>query len=423
MSLAVSTTTKSTASVEPNLVNHFVAFAPSDQQRSVLSGLEHKTKSGNTASASYLQQVLNENQQLRAELSQHQTQNQYLLQLIDVMPTGVVILDGNGVVVKVNSIARALLDEPILGQIWRDVIHRSFKPREDDWHEVSLKNGRRVKLEIKAIDHQPGQLITITDLTETRLLQDKLSHLQRLSSLGRMVSSLAHQIRTPLSSAMLYAANLNNKKLAVSEKINFQTKLMSRLKDLEQQVNDMLLFAKSGEQPIVEPMSMRTVVIESIKQMDELIQQKSAQVVLPEGQQDCFILGNKTALAGAIQNLLNNSLQMVKQPAVVQVALHFQDAYVYLSVKDNGDGIAEELADKIFEPFVTSRVQGTGLGLAVVKSVAQAHKGDVQLLSKVGEGAHFCIKLPIFKCTEDIAQQIDSVSANASLYQQEYAHE
>ena len=86
-------------------------------------------------------------------------------QLIDVMPTGLVMLDGNGIVVKINQVARNLLDEPILGQPWFNVIARSFNPKEDDWHEVSLKDGRRVKLEITTLGAQPGQLIMITDLT------------------------------------------------------------------------------------------------------------------------------------------------------------------------------------------------------------------------------------------------------------------
>lgn len=173
----------------------------------------------------------------RGELSHLRQQSHQLERIINAMPTGVILLDGNGVVVKINKIASQLLDEPILGHPWFDVIRRSFKPRADDWHEVSLKDGRRVKLEISALEDQPGQLIVITDLTETRLLQDKLSQLQRLSSLGQMVSKLAHQIRTPLSAAMLYGANIKNKNLKEKDRENFQDKLMTRLEDLEQQVN------------------------------------------------------------------------------------------------------------------------------------------------------------------------------------------
>ena len=80
----------------------------------------------------------------------------------------------------------------LVGQKWFEVIQQAFSPREDDGHEISLRNGRKVRLAISA--STTGQLILITDLTETRLLQSRISDLQRLSSLGRMVASLAHQV-------------------------------------------------------------------------------------------------------------------------------------------------------------------------------------------------------------------------------------
>jgi two-component system sensor histidine kinase FlrB len=333
------------------------------------------------------------------EISQLKEQVKQLNQVIDVMPTGMIILDGDGIVVKINDVARELLDEPILGQPWFNVIKRSFKPRADDWHEVSLNDGRRVKLEITALGDQPGQLIMITDLTETRLLQDKLGQLQRLSSLGRMVSTLAHQIRTPLSAAMLYGANLQNKKINAESRESFQDKLMSRLQDLEQQVNDMLLFAKSGKQQVVEPLSINDLLKESAQSIDAIVKKENAKITLKLCETDCQILGNKSALTGAIQNLVLNSIQVIKEGAQIELTSYCKDGYALLSVRDNGKGIDKELADKIFEPFYTSRSQGTGLGLAVVKSVANAHQGDVKLVSKAGEGAHFCIHIPLLETT------------------------
>ncbi len=347
-----------------------------------------------------------EHESYQGELALLRQQSNQLEKLIDVMPTGMIMLDGNGVVIKINKIASSLLDEPILGQPWFDVIRRSFKPRADDWHEVSLNDGRRVKLEITALIDQPGQLIMITDLTETRLLQDKLSQLQRLSSLGQMVSKLAHQIRTPLSAAMLYGANLKNKKLQNHERDNFQDKLMSRLQELEQQVNDMLLFAKSGQQQVVSPISVNEIVADSTEGLEALIKKAQAKINIQPCPDDCHVLGNKRALTGAIQNLIHNSLEVIKSDAVIDISSYCKDQFAYISVKDNGDGISADLAAKIFEPFYTSRVQGTGLGLAVVQSVAKAHQGDVYLLSKPNEGAHFCIKLPLLpqsNATEQVA--------------------
>jgi two-component system sensor histidine kinase FlrB len=357
----------------------------------------------------------------KGELLHLRNRSSQLEKIIDAMPTGMIMLDGDGVVIKINKIASNLLDEPILGYPWFDVIRRSFKPRADDWHEVSLNDGRRVKLEISALEDQPGQLIMITDLTETRLLQDKLSQLQRLSSLGQMVSKLAHQIRTPLSAAMLYGANLKNKKLKDQDRDNFQDKLMSRLQDLEQQVNDMLLFAKSGQQQVVEPLSINELVNDSTNGLEALIEKAQAKISFQPCPNDCHILGNKSALSGAIQNLIHNSIEVIKTNADIQISSYCKDKYAYISVKDNGDGISADLADKIFEPFYTSRAQGTGLGLAVVKSVAQAHQGTVHLLSKPNEGAHFCIKLPLLVNESGFEENFSE--ANEFNFSQENAHD
>jgi two-component system sensor histidine kinase FlrB len=357
----------------------------------------------------------------KGELPHLRNQSSQLERIIDAMPTGMIMLDGDGVVIKINKIASKLLDEPILGYPWFDVIRRSFKPRADDWHEVSLNDGRRVKLEISALEDQPGQLIMITDLTETRLLQDKLSQLQRLSSLGQMVSKLAHQIRTPLSAAMLYGANLKNKKLKDQDRDNFQDKLMSRLQDLEQQVNDMLLFAKSGQQQVVEPLSINELVNDSSDGLEALIEKAQAKITFQPCPDDCHVLGNKSALTGAIQNLIHNSLEVIKNDAKIQISSYCQDKYAYISIKDNGNGISADLAEKIFEPFYTSRAQGTGLGLAVVKSVTQAHQGTVHLLSKPNEGAHFCIKLPLLE--SESKPNINATNESEFNFLQENTHD
>ena len=322
-------------------------------------------------------------------------------QLIDVMPTGLVMLDGDGIVVKINQVARNLLDEPILGQPWFSVIARSFDPREDDWHEISLKDGRRVKLEITTLGSQPGQLIMITDLTETRLLQDKIAQMQRLSSLGKMVSTLAHQIRTPLSAAILYGENLSSNKLPESARLNFQNKLNARLHDLEQQVNDMLLFSKSGKEQVVAPLMVGELIDDAIYSMEALLTKAGVEVKVQNSNDEHCILANKSALTGAIQNLLHNAIEAIKSEntvnPLINIQVYNQASHLYLSIKDNGPGISTDISDKIFKPFYTSSSKGTGLGLAVVKSVVNAHQGEVSLLNRKGDGAHFVIKLPLLE--------------------------
>lgn len=329
------------------------------------------------------------------ELHQLKQRNQELSHLVDVLPNGVVVLDTKGQVSQANKVAVDLLGEPLEGQKWRTIIGRSFKPRSDDGHEVSLFDGRRVKLEIMPL--QSGQLIVMTDLTETRKLQERISHLQRVSALGRMVASLAHQIRTPLSAAMLYAANLSNKKLKIDTRDSFVNKLTSRLVDLEKQVNDMLMFAKSGENQVLEQVSMQQLLTAVHQSSDSMVQQVGQfNVELPEP--DICILANKTSLASAITNLVHNAVQVIGKGVTIHLSAKRLDSEpnkVCISVEDNGPGIDSQNMEKIFEPFFTTRSQGTGLGLSVVKTVAQAHQGHVEVQNKAEGGAIFQIYLPI----------------------------
>lgn len=339
------------------------------------------------------------------ELSDLRQQASWLSHLVDTMPAGVVVLDGRGMIAKANQIAIDMLGEPLEGERWFAVIQRSFRPKHDDGHEVSLKDGRLIKLDITALAPEPGQLILMTDLTETRKLQARMAHMQRLSALGKMVASLAHQVRTPLSAAMLYAANLGSANIPDAARVRFQEKLVSRLKDLESQVNDMLLFAKSGEQNVVERVSMQQLLSEVKAGSDAMVLMNNSELAVELPEPDIEIMGNKTALASAIGNLIHNSIQIIGRSAQVLLKAE-QDQecqnFVRISVTDNGPGVDLSIADKLFEPFFTTKSQGTGLGLAVVSSVANAHQGKVQVSNTAQGGACFSILLPILTDTQEM---------------------
>ncbi|MGF1680412.1 sensor histidine kinase [Photobacterium minamisatsumaniensis] len=333
---------------------------------------------------------MSENQSSLGTLAQQVGRYQ---QAFDVMPSGVIFLDSAGIVREANPEAYRLLGEPLDGERWFQVIQRAFSPREDDGHEVSLRNGRRVKLAISA--SESGQLIFMTDMTETRLLQSRISEMQRLSSLGRMVASLAHQVRTPLSSAMLYAANLGSPNLNTVTRERFQTKLVDRLHDLEKQVNDMLLFAKGGDNKVVERFNLEMLLneLEAMVETQVMTNQVDFSIDCDDEQQE--ILGNANALASALSNLIGNAIQMSGKHSKVALKAAIQDSWVHITVIDNGPGIAADMQQKIFEPFYTTRQQGTGLGLAVVQTVVNAHKGRLTLESELGKGACFTVVLPL----------------------------
>ncbi|MFN6972344.1 MAG: sensor histidine kinase [Rheinheimera sp.] len=322
-----------------------------------------------------------------------------LQHLLQVLPTGVVVLDERGFVQQANPVAISMLGEPLTGQRWLDVITRSFRPRSDDGMEVSLHDGRRVQLAITSLQPEPGQLIVLTDLTETRQLQSRIAHLQRLSALGKMMASLAHQIRTPLSSAMLYAQNLTNQKLDQTSRQQFQLKLLNRLQDLEQQVNDLLLFARSGREQQVAKLSMQQLLSEVHLSVEAMVLQHEGQLVVELPEPDLPILGNHSALCGAVGNLIQNALQHAGPGARIEVSAiaSVDGQLVTLAVEDHGPGVPVHLQQQIFDPFFTTRSNGTGLGLAVVQAVAHSHNGQVRCVTGKSGGARFEMLLPVYQ--------------------------
>ena len=268
--------------------------------------------------------------------------------LLQVMPAGVIVIDGKGVVRQANEQAKALLGEPLEEEVWRSIITRSFKPRADDGHEVSLVDGRRVKLSITPLENEPGQLIVITDLTETRQLQARVSHMQRLSSLGKMVASLAHQIRTPLSAAMLYASNLTRKGLGEEAQNQFANKLTDRLKELESQVNDMLLFAKSGEEQVVSNISLSDLLASLEGSAQTMTTQAQQSLVFSGFEQDALLTGNLTALQGALLNLIHNASQVTAKGERIVVNATVNNECLTIAIVDKGPGVPDALKHQAF---------------------------------------------------------------------------
>jgi len=322
--------------------------------------------------------------------------------LLEILPAGVVLLDGKGYVTECNPAALDLLGEPLEGQLWFDVIKRSFSPKHDDGHEVSLKDGRRVRIETRSITSGPGQLILLSDLTETRLLQAQVSRAERLSSLGKMVASLAHQIRTPLSTAMLYAGHLGQPKLDDSMRIDCAEKMLSRLTHLEHQIRDMLIFAK-GETRLAEQLSIEDFEQALRSAAEPVIEKAGVRCHWRNMVSNKMILCNREALVGACINLVNNSIEAWEQDRHRADTLKLDieilsvgEKGVCLTIRDNGPGIPSMHQSKVFEPFFTTKPQGTGLGLAVVQAVVKAHKG-VFTVDSTEKGVMTAITLPTYQ--------------------------
>ncbi|WP_448092170.1 sensor histidine kinase [Pseudomonas lini] len=335
------------------------------------------------------------------ELAEKERLANRLQNLLDLLPGGVIVIDAQGIVREANPAATELLGLPLEGELWRHVIARCFAPREDDGHEISLKDGRRLSIATRSLDAEPGQLVLLNDLTETRHLQDQLARHERLSSLGRMVASLAHQIRTPLSAALLYASHLAEQELPVATQQRFAGRLKERLHELEHQVRDMLVFAR-GELPLTDrvtpKMLMQSLQAAALTHVQDLPIRWQCDSHAGE------LLCNRDTLVGAILNLIENAIQASAGDVRLKVHLYTRGNNLRLCVSDSGSGIDTKVLARLGEPFFTTKTTGTGLGLTVVKAVARAHQGELQLRSRPGRGTCAQVILPLFSGEQPSAQ-------------------
>lgn len=331
------------------------------------------------------------------ELREKERVSSRLENLLKLLPAGVVVLDSRGVVAQCNPAAAEFLCEPLEGELWRDVIQRCFAPQFDDGHEISLKDGRRISMVTRSLQGEPGQLILLTDLTETRELQRRVDRHRRLSEIGRMMSSLAHQIRTPLSAAMLYAGHLVESDLSGDQIRRFSAKILSRLNHLDQQVKDMLIFVK-GDVKLTDTLPVAQLMTELHAAAEVPLANNGGHFSIRNLAPDQLIHCNCQSMVGALMNLVNNALQSQPGPIDIEVSCTLTaNNQLQICVADNGPGIASDVLRNLQEPFFTTKSQGTGLGLTVVRSIVNAHHGEFELQSETGKGSRAIVVLPVVK--------------------------
>jgi two-component system, sensor histidine kinase FlrB len=314
---------------------------------------------------------------------------QRLRSLIATLPGGVVVVDDAGEIREHNRVAEEILGGQLVGESWQRVVKdvlRSPTSADGDW---LTRDGRRIALAASSLPQESVKIILLTDVTETRALQELAARNQRLSAIGKMAASLAHQIRTPLAGALLYLSQCRSRR-DERERGQLLEKGIERLRHLDLLVQDMLVFAR-GKGP-----GERVRVADLFKAVHDAamaVKPPNAYLVIHGNDALVELDGNRTALTAALTNLVNNAFEAAPD-VIVTLQAKLRGDRVEFTVRDNGPGIAPSIQSRVFEPFFSTRPAGTGLGLAVVKTVAEAHGGDLALHSEVDRGTRIEINLP-----------------------------
>lgn len=312
--------------------------------------------------------------------------------LLEALPAGVVVLDQHGQIQEFNPVATDLLGAMARGDSWHQVVARAFAPRWDDGHDISLADGRLVNIATQALTGEPGQILLLKDVTETRRLLDQLAHHKRLSAKTEMAAAMAHQIRTPLASALLNAGNLRRARND-GERERAVSRAVKSLRKLERLVDEMLLFARGGTLS-VERVEAGELVAHIATAIAEALGSLEFKVSVGPVPAQCATFANLAALTSISLNLVDNARQACHGNGAMALTARCEAGNLELAFQDSGPGIESSLAATIFEPFFTTRANGTGLGLAVARAVACAHGGSLTLAPST-TGACFILCLPL----------------------------
>lgn len=334
------------------------------------------------------------NGELRHQLEQKEALSQRLGHLLDALPGGVIVVDRQGVVLEANPAAVTLLGGPLLGETWGAVLAARLKATQSP-HEWQLAGAtqRRLRLSASALG-QDGEILLVHDISEAHAMQQELERHRRLSAMGEMAAALAHQLRTPLATALLYTAHLKKPGLPESERERFADRSLARLRHLESLIQDMLSFVR-GNSSALETAALEPLLADICQVMEPQMATRGLVFHARINIAGLALPMDRQALSGALINLLENAMQACPADGRVELSAEQQAAEVIVQVRDNGRGIAPDCMERLFEPFFTTRQEGTGLGLAIVARVVEAHQGRMEVTSTPGQGSCFTMRLPL----------------------------
>ena len=228
------------------------------------------------------------------------------------------------------------------------------------------------------------------------MLKEKLSRAEHLSSIGEMVAGVSHEIRNPLG-IIRSSAELLKKKVKKLDPANTIPDIIieegARLNNI---ISDFLNFARP-RQPNLAKCSIQEIITKNIEYLASDAASKGYAIDLYSHEATPDLMADGDMLYQAFLNILINAMQAMPEGGRIAVDIIGSDSRVTVHFKDSGQGIDEEIIDKIWSPFFTTKDKGTGLGLGIVKNIIEAHGGKIEIVNREKRGVDVMITLPVMQ--------------------------
>ncbi len=364
----------------------------------------------------------NKNLELKQNLNEKEEVKNYLHYILESLPTGVIVVDHNGIITTFNQAAETITSLPsnkcvsskLIDTIYNEIII-SIVDQMQNGEAIAISeeiqwvaNNNKKKIQVTASPlknpqgYPIGTVLILQDITQLKHLEEEAQRNDRLRAMGEMAAGIAHEIRNPLGGIELFASMLQKDLLEDEDKRPLTEHIISGVKNMDRIISSLLLFAKSPE-----PSRQQCDINELLKHIFE----SSTQLSIPKNikihfnfkESNVIASGDRGLLEQVFLNFIRNAIQAMPKGGELKIQTDknysnlrniYHRHYVAVTFSDTGVGISTKDQKNIFNPFFTTKDKGTGLGLAIAHNIVKAHQGTIDLESCEGQGATFTVKIP-----------------------------
>jgi signal transduction histidine kinase len=335
-------------------------------------------------------------------------------QVLGNLQDGILLFTGDGRAVLISSSVNRFLHvdrNVLLGQHARDIFDRSTvlgKTVRDAWdagltlvqEEIVTESGNRIEVSLDFIHDDRsreglGALLTLHDQESVEVIENELELSRRMAAIGRLTSGVGHEVKNPINAIVVHLELLKTKLGNTgASALGHLEVIDSEIHRLDRVVQTLVDFSRPVEVKLVE-YDLRHVVVDvvTLAAAEMSMRQINLTSLLPD-----YPLVAKVdvdLLKQAVLNVVQNGAQAMPEGGMLEVLLVDEGKSALIEVRDEGSGISEELRDRIFDLYFTTKKGGSGIGLAMTYRILQLHHGSIDVQSEVGRGSVFNLRIPL----------------------------
>jgi len=282
--------------------------------------------------------------------------------------------------------------------------------------EIETENGRRLQLSLDFIEEHGeriGGLLTLRDAESVHRIEDEIELSRRLAAIGRLTSGVAHEVKNPINAIVVHLEVMRQKLKETDPDTRRHIDVIgSEIQRLDRVVQTLVDFTR--------PVELRLIETDLGKLVDDVVILASPaaeqnQVHLERtGQEPLRTRIDVDLVKQAVLNIVINGVQAMPDGGTMRLGMRRDGDNALLTIRDEGQGIPEDIRDKVFNLYFTTKKGGSGIGLAMAYRVVQLHHGSLEFQSNAGEGTTFYLRFPLIESTtageQSVAAPEDSVS-------------